>query len=402
MLKLFTSLLIVIGLTTGSIAASFEDNDVERHRPIKKVTIKSSTLDESVDLYVQLPFKYHEEFASNYRYPVLYVLDAPENIGLFAGVIEPLVGYNNAPQMLVVGIATNNRNRDFTPTLDPKYEEHGGGADNYLLMIEKEVVPYIDEHYRTEEYRILSGHSYGGLLVAQSFYKKPHLFQAHFAHSPSLFWNNSQVPNALIDFIQANPTHKNFLYMNMGNEGNPESESPEGLKMLQGVQSIETVLKKISPDNLDFKFEYFDQEPHQTTQIYGALGALRGLYPKWSVPYKTSLAGFDAFTAHFDYLTKRYGYTIEPKSWQIYDEGVAQLEFLNNPEEAIRYFKYNLERDPSLFEERKFIIDALTRLGQTEDAKSHLAVLLAREDLSEEERRTFEAKQALLTDANRD
>jgi hypothetical protein len=219
---------------------------------------------------------------------------------------------------------------------------------------------------------VLSGHSYGGLFTTYAFYKKPNLFQAHFITSPSLFWENGKTVKELIKFIEQNPNHKNFIYMNIGNEGNPESESAEGVEMLKGVQMIESALTSLNPPNLRYKFEYFKDEPHQNTPIYGAIGALRGLYPQWSIPYKTSLAGYESVINHFRQLTAQYGYQIEPKGWQMYDEGVAQLIHLNNPSEAVKYFNFNISRDQFSDDSRRHVIDAYIQLEQKDKARQEL------------------------------
>ena len=236
-------------------------------------------------------------------------------------------------------------------------------------------------------FRVLSGHSYGGLLVAHSFHTKPDLFQAHFAYSPSLFWDNSETVKKLIAFFENNPNHRNFLYMNMGNEGNPESESIEGKEMLKGVKKIEKELMLKNMPNMRYRFDYMNEEPHQNTPIYGAIGALRGLYPQWSIPYKTAIDGYDSVVAYFSELTAMYGYDIEPKECQMYDEGFAHLNLLDNPEEATKYFNYILGRNPSAYGARDGIVSAYLKLGKKSDALEHLNILLERDDLTEKERK---------------
>jgi predicted alpha/beta superfamily hydrolase len=395
MIKYFNVIFLLV-TTFCAYSQSFKENAVARHLPFQKVSISSSVLNETLDIYIQIPFKYHSEFNQNSRYPVLYTLDAPVGLPLVSGVLEPLNGYNNAPQMIIVGISTSNRGRDFTPTPDPNYEEISGGADKYLSFIEQDVIPYIENHYRTEKFRILSGHSYGGLLVSHSFYKKPNLFQAHFANSPSFFWDSGKTVSNIVTFVKKNPMHKNYLYLNIGNEGNPESESPEGVQMLTGVQKIESELADIDTPNLRFKFEYFPEEPHQNTQIYGIIGALRGLYPQWSIPYKTSVEGYESVLAHFNELSILYGYKIEPKEWQMFDEGIEQLMYLHNPVEAIKYFSYNIKHQPSSYRSRFHIVDALLQVGKNKDALTHLDILLDRDDLTDDEREQLTKKRSKI------
>jgi len=389
-------LTIVILYTNISFANSFQQNAVERQRPIIETVIESKVLGEELSLFIHLPLFYGKDFSKNYQYPVLYVLDAPDNLPLYAGVLASLTGYNSAPQPIIVGISTNNRDREFLPSIDKNYGTDGGGANKFLQYIREEVIPYIDVNYRTEPYRIISGHSYGGLFVAHAFSSSPALFQAHFAFSPSLFWDNSKTVDSLISFIKNNPTHKNYLYMNIGNEGDPKHDSPEGKQMLQGIKNVDKALKTLDMPNLKYQLDYLANESHQTTQIIGAINSLRGLYPQWSIPYKASLAGYDSVIEHFTELTKRYGYPIEPKRWQMYDEGVYHLNGNNNPTEALKYFHYNIKRDPEDLTSRRFLVDAYIALNDKSSALSDLEFLLEKTKELEEKQKLIELKNTLL------
>ncbi|ATG79522.1 hypothetical protein AOR04_18390 [Pseudoalteromonas sp. 1_2015MBL_MicDiv] len=164
--------------------------------------------------------------------------------------------------------------------------------------------------------------------------------------------------------------------------------------MLSGIQKIERELANLNTPNLRYKFEYFREEPHQNTPIYGTIGALRGLYPQWSIPYETSVEGYESVLAHFKKLSTLYGYQIEPKSWQMYDEGIGQLTYLENPAEAIKYFSYNISQEPSAYSSRLHIVDAFVKLGKKQEALKHLNILLRRDDLSDEERQQLTEKKS--------
>src|SRR5260370_36268769 len=64
--------------------------------------------------------------------------------------------------MIVIAIASTVRVRDFT---QPDCSSHwigGGGADKFRAFLSKELIPGIDRTYRTQDFRVLSGHSAGG------------------------------------------------------------------------------------------------------------------------------------------------------------------------------------------------------------------------------------------------
>ncbi|WOI38684.1 alpha/beta hydrolase-fold protein [Alteromonas sp. CI.11.F.A3] len=335
-------------------------------REIEERKIVSTALNEQLSLFIQLPLYYHEN--ADYAYPVLYLLDAPVGITLNSGILDPLVGYNNAPQMIIVGVSTNDRDRDFTPTNDPKYAENSGGADTYLKFIETEVIPYVDANFRTEEYRIFSGHSFGGLLVAHAFYSAPDLFDAYFAFSPSLFWDEKLVAKSLVSFTGQQQSNHSVLYLNIGNEGNAEVKSPEGKAMLEGVEFIDTALSQHTPKGLRYKIDYFSQEPHQVTQIIGTYHAFRHLYPSWDVPYEAYLSGYDAVAAHFASLSELYGYHIVAKDWQLSDAALYELHERNNPNEALKYLHAVLKQRPENIEYMSTLALAYEKSGALPEA----------------------------------
>ncbi len=78
-----------------------------------------------------------------------------------------------------------------------------GGGDKFLAFLKNEAIPLIEKTYRTAPYRMLAGHSRGGLLVAYSLLAEPDLFHARFAHSPALWATmRSWCPSLLISSRQ--------------------------------------------------------------------------------------------------------------------------------------------------------------------------------------------------------
>jgi predicted alpha/beta superfamily hydrolase len=98
-------------------------------------------------------------------------------------------GYNGnrkIPEMIVVAIQNVNRNRDFTPDkIITTRENDFGGGDRFLSFLEDELIPQLDQEYRTIPYRILYGHSLGGLLATHAYMKEKTLFNSFIAVDPS-------------------------------------------------------------------------------------------------------------------------------------------------------------------------------------------------------------------------
>ena len=179
-------------------------------------TIDSKVLNEKRDFIVKLPKSYSDNTTN--KYPVLYLLDGENNLNHTSATLEALNEAHLAPELIIVGIFQKNRMVELTPTKDKSVSSNSGEGEIFLDFIEKEIIPYMDKNYRTENYKILSGHSLGGLLTISAIQSRPQLFNAHFAFSPSLFWDDSFTLNKTIEFLQQSKGYRPYLYMNIGSE----------------------------------------------------------------------------------------------------------------------------------------------------------------------------------------
>jgi predicted alpha/beta superfamily hydrolase len=158
------------------------------------VQIKSAILNQSRSLTISKPEGYDD---SPDRYPVLYLLDGESNFEFTAAIVQFLAENDRIPGMIVVGIHSGDppqRTHDLTPPsqveIENRFSPGNGGADAFLAFISGELVPYIDKNYRTRPYRILVGHSFGGLFAIHALATQPTLFNAYIAIDPTAGWNN--------------------------------------------------------------------------------------------------------------------------------------------------------------------------------------------------------------------
>lgn len=161
-------------------------------------SIKSNVLGRTYHLYIKLPFGYTKEENQGTSYPVLYLNDGPHTFKVAAGVTH----YKSMDKAIIVGISfaqgengQSSRTRDLTPVAEPSWSNHTtGGAPEYLKFIEKEVIPFIENHYRVDPaQRILSGHSLGGSFGAWVLLTRPSLFSSYILTSPALWYHDDMI-----------------------------------------------------------------------------------------------------------------------------------------------------------------------------------------------------------------
>ncbi|WNO59468.1 alpha/beta hydrolase [Rheinheimera sp. MMS21-TC3] len=233
-------------------------------------SLESKNLSEERKIVVKLPDGYFEN--KNEKYPVIYVLDAETELELTASLLHRMHLANEAHQHIVVGIYNTNRTRDLAPTVnyDPRGPVgQGGGADKFLDFIEKELIPQINKQYRTSDNKTIVGSSIGGLFVLHSLQSRPHLFQAHLAYSPAVWWGARETLKQFKAFVKNSPNLENFLYISIGNEGG---------EMREVYDSLEPAIQKYLPKNLGFKSDKFQDVPHGLVLPAGLLNGFRFLF----------------------------------------------------------------------------------------------------------------------------
>jgi predicted alpha/beta superfamily hydrolase len=267
--------------------------------------LHSSILSEDLNIYIALPSGYK---SGDNSYPVVYVLDGESYFSIAVSAYRTLAGSNRMPRAIIIGLTSSDRFRDFTtmPGKDfdvPKeiFKNGAGGADKFLDHLESEVIPFIEKNYRVAPYRIIVGHSLGGLLAFRSMVTKPRLFQAYVNIDGSLFWDNDRVANAAIDYIKKNPDFKTHLFW-------VRSQMPREVWFPANIRLLET-LTNSKPARMKFSLIELDQEEHSTLIYPGLYFGLRWLFSdfKMELQEATTLADI---TKYYDKLSDDYGYKV--------------------------------------------------------------------------------------------
>jgi len=155
-----------------------------------KHILHSNILNEDREYWISLPDSYNDEASSYKNYPILILLDGNVHFKVISGMVNYMSSDSyrswKIPEMIVVGIQNVDRRRDYTPDkIVTVRENNSGGGESFLSFLKDELIPELDLKYRTEPYRILFGHSLGGLLVTYAYMKKETLFNAFIAVDPS-------------------------------------------------------------------------------------------------------------------------------------------------------------------------------------------------------------------------
>jgi uncharacterized protein len=324
-MKSFTILIIVILLLGPVRTFSQEKNDIVLGKTFK---FKSETLNEKREILIYLPDGYNRTAA---KYPVLFLLDGNTHFIYTSGIVSFLSANGVMPQIIVVGIPNTDRNKDFTPT---KTEDtpNSGSADNFIRFLKEELIPYINQNYRTENFRILFGHSLTAMFSIYTLLSSHDLFNGYISASPYLMYDNNYTLDLAKKKLLDSYSQNKFLYITLGNEPN----------YFNSINELIGLLKEKSPEGLKWNYTYMEHDNHGTVPLKTIYNALEMMYEGWRLPQDLAKTGnLQSVKDHYNGLQKKYGYEISiPEG--VLNNFAYQVMFEKRIKEALEIFEYNI------------------------------------------------------------
>jgi predicted alpha/beta superfamily hydrolase len=329
--------------------------------------IHSAVLNEERNYRVYLPESY--AWATDRRYPVLYVLDGELQFLHTAASVDYLASHGEIPELVVVALDSTVRVRDFSPTDWPEVWVGGGGAGNFKRFLSTELIPTIERTYRTDGFRVLSGQSAGGLFALYCLTSEPSLFHAYFALSPSLDWDHNWPQRSLEKAFEATRNLKAFLYV---------ARSDDTGRPLADYERLVQTLKTKSPQGFRWSSNAFPDETHSGMALLAQIDALRRLYLGYRFHNDMILKGFPYAEQHFQDVSKTVGWPLAIPESVINSFGYAALS-QGKTQDAIGLFKRNVEANPNSANAYDSLADGYAKAGQWKEAAqaSQRAVALA-------------------------
>lgn len=307
-----TILLSVIMMFTSATVADDTSNTIiigQKH------TVFSKTLNEDREYWVSLPEGYDPE----QRYPVVYLLDGEYHFDYTAGMLRNLSGLQaKIPKMIMVAIPNTNRTRDLTPTHltvffngeKTKDYPDSGGAKNFLSFLTTELAPHIETQYMTQPYRLLIGHSDGGMFGLYANLEKPSFFTSLIIIDPSVWWDSQVMIKKLKKRLSSPPSNPVTLYMSAAN--NPDSEGyPEGF-VINPQREYAALLSSWSSDSFKNTLEYFENENHFSVPLPSLLNGLGFIFNGYMFDFEKAYNNPRYLTDHYAAQSEKLGYSVKP------------------------------------------------------------------------------------------
>ena len=248
-------------------------------------SIESKILGEQRKVWVYVPDQGGNEIFSRQRYPVVYLLDGDAHFYSVVGMIQQLSSVNGnmiCPKMIVVGIPNTDRTRDLTPThidadppyMDSTFSKTSGGGENFIAFIEKELMPHIEAKYPTEPYKMLIGHSFGGLAVMQTFINHTDLFNAYICIDPSMWWDKQRLLKQTKQVLGERKFEGKSLFLGIANtmdEGmdltKVQKDTTGETKHIRSILELKTYFENNNQNGLKYSSIYYSEDSQNREEL---------------------------------------------------------------------------------------------------------------------------------------
>jgi len=251
--------------------------------------VSSSYVNQQFKISIALPNSYATNDGKSKKYPTIYLLDGNFYFGTVTEMTRIMAYCGADPEVIIVGIGYplpesveqseeffklvwGVRSRDLTPFKDEEWEKEQveslsldyietGGAAQYLEFVKKELIPLIDAEYRTDtSYRVLVGHSFGGLFVLHALLNETDLFQGFVAASPSLWFADRSFFSSEDNYAQTHDDLQANLYLSVGQ--NEEKEWGIELGMVSNLIRFSAILESRDYKGLIITNQVFENLNH--------------------------------------------------------------------------------------------------------------------------------------------
>lgn len=251
-------------LLTGILFLTSCSNTSQPNDPIPEhetFIIQSKQVGEERTINIWTP----EDYKSNMdSLMVLYMPDGgiKEDFPHIANTLSDLIKANKIPPIILVGIENTQRRKDLTgPTTVEKDKEIApivSGSAQFRAFINEELIPEINNRYRTTDKKGIIGESLAGLFVTETFLLNPEMFDFYIAFAPALWWNDQYLIKTANQHLDKFPdTKKTFWFAGSGTEDISET-----------VGKLSDILKTNNSEYI--KWEYSDEKKEKHHTVFRA------------------------------------------------------------------------------------------------------------------------------------
>ena len=349
---------VIFGVAALCQAVGAEANEgVEVSIPVARAfTIESKVLAEERQVLVNLPREYED---GEDRYPVLIVLDGSPFMAIFAQLSQL---DRDIPAFIIAAVPNVDRLRDLSHRNVAGIWPTSGRGNAFLEFLTDELVPWLDDEFRTTGYRVITGNSAAGRYSTFALLKAPETFDAAIARSPTVGTDYEMIESLVEKSRAADIQGEHFLFVVYGSHDYPV--------VTTYAERLVRLLENRAPSWLRFEREVIENTGH--FQFASINSGLHALFAENSFPTERFLLeGSNAVAAHAGLLSARFKTDIQAADLTGERELIDSANDLGRQgrfTDAVEVLEYGLELRPESATTVYYMAQWLEQAGRTEEA----------------------------------
>lgn len=241
-----------------------------------------------------------------------------------------------------------------------------GKTTPLLNFFEDQLFSLIDDKYRTNGFRIMSGFRVNGSIVLSSLINKPNMIDAYIAISPELkddYVNILSTSHSKLKKLNDKPR---FLLFSHGSNVKEEHQ-------MESYRKLKVILSESAPEKLDWHYKHYEKNYFMSLPLLSVILGVENIFDDihngLSPTSKISKNGVDAIIQHYEYLSKeKYGFKVSPKN-SINKLGYYLLNSSEN--DGVNIFKAMVKRHPNDAYSHHNLASAYDQIGDFKQAIKH-------------------------------
>jgi hypothetical protein len=241
------------------------------------------------------------------------------------------------------------------------------------------LIPHIDTTYPVAPYKMLVGHSYGGLFTMHTLLNKPQLFNSYVAIDPSLWWDEQKLAKQSIIALKENTFPSKAFYVAIANVLHTKKEINEiekdtaviGSGMRIAFQFAKT-MDKYKNGNQPWHWKYYAEDSHGSVPLIAQYDAFRIIFKGHQLIFPADPADMkaDIYKKHYEKVSALMGYNVPPPEMKLNRAGYALME-MERLDQAYEFFKLNIDTYPKSFVVYDSMGDYYLAKGEKDKAIEH-------------------------------
>lgn len=314
---LIRSLILILSLTSLSLASEAEPT-IEPINIGEMRTLYSNKLQEERQIQIALPASYNEYDAQTY--PVLYLLDGESNFQYLSGLMSRLTRapYPSMPEMIIVGIINTDRTRDLTPSvvttdsvqveMQSRVGEKNGGNPAFFVFLEDELMPMIEKNFRTNDFKMMIGHSFGGITALNHLINGSKKMNAYIVHDPSIWWDSGEMLKRY-EALNNSELQRTRLFLTQAGSGAATSDKQDHYG---NISHFSQYLSGNPITGLDTTFMAYPEEDHGSVVLVGNIDGLRTIFADIRINIKSLPENPYLIQEQYQHLSEQFGLKMVP------------------------------------------------------------------------------------------